>query len=57
MNGVVSFVTRNGEEKFGYLIHAYHAFEGGMRYIFRVDGEGDYRCVKTENGNYKELVI
>ena len=56
MSGAVWFTTRNGEEKFGYLVRMYGAFEGGMRYIFRVEGDKDYRCVKTDDGKYKEFV-
>lgn len=57
MNGAQFFTTRNGEEKFGYLVNFYYAFEGGMRYIFRCEDDGrDYRCVKDENGDFKEYV-
>lgn len=47
--------------KDGRVVHAtfirqYPAFEGGMRYIFYVNGYGDVRCIKDENGNFKEYV-
>ena len=45
-----------GELIVGQLVRQYSAFEGGMRYIFRTD-RGEYRCIKDEKGNYKELVI
>lgn len=57
MNGAQFFVTRNGEEKFGYLVKMYRAFEGDMRYIFRCEDDGkDYRCVKCADGSFKEFV-
>jgi hypothetical protein len=49
------FITRDGIEKHGFLIRKYPAFEGGMRYIFQTDN-GEYRCVKDENGKYIEYV-
>lgn len=55
MIGAYYFTTRSGERKFGYIIRRYAAFEGGMRYIFRVDGDRNYHCVRTEEG-YKEYV-
>jgi len=55
MGGTVNFITRNGEEKCGYIIYTYRAFEGGIRHVIRVDGDRDYRC-KEEHGVYKELV-
>ena len=58
MNGAQFFVTRNGEEKFGYLVKMYRAFEGDMRYIFRCEDDGkDYRCVKNAKGKFVEFVI
>lgn len=57
MNGAFRFTARNGEVKFGHLVRMYEAFEGGVRYIFRCEADGrDYRCVKDENGNFKEYV-
>ena len=57
MNKSHYFTARSGEKKIGYLIKMYEAFEGGMRYILRCEGEGiNYRCVKDENGNFKEYV-
>ena len=48
--------TRNGVTIEGTLVRQYLAYEGGMRYIFKT-ANGEYRCVKDENGNYIELVI
>ena len=39
----------------GTLVHSYGAFEGGMRYIFEVNGI-QYRCVKNSDGYYVEYV-
>mgnify|MGYP007069888360 FL=1 len=50
------FTTKDGIQKTGQLIRQYEAWEGGMRYIFRTDN-GEYRCVKDEYGNYRELVV
>lgn len=60
MNGWVNlaklqFTTRNGEKMDGVIVHQYYAFEGGMRYIFRTDN-GEYRCVRDEDGNFVEFV-
>lgn len=52
----MEFTTSNGEILTGKLVHSYSALEGGMRYIFEVDGK-EYRCIQDENGNYIELVI
>ncbi len=47
--------TRNGYVKSGVIVRIYQAFEGGTRYIFRADS-GEYRCIKDENGEYREYV-
>lgn len=49
------FMTRTGKILQGKLVHSYGAFEGGMRYIFEVDGM-QYRCVKNNDGYYVEYV-
>lgn len=47
---------RNGVVIEGYLVRQYRAFEGDMRYIFRTSN-GEYRCVKDIDGNYREYVV
>ena len=49
------FTTRHGYVRSGVIVRIYQAFEGGTRYIFRTDN-GEYRCVKDENGEYREYV-
>ena len=49
------FTTRNCYVKSGVIVRIYQAFEGGTRYIFRTDN-GEYRCIKDENGEYREYV-
>lgn len=49
------FTTRNGYVKSGVIVRIYQAFEDGTRYIFRTDN-GEYRCIKDENGEYREYV-
>lgn len=46
---------RNGVMVEGYLVRQYRAFEGGMRYIFKTQN-GEVRCVKDANENYREYV-
>ena len=48
------FKTRNGEVLKGKLVYQYPAFEGGMKYIFDVNGRL-YRCVKLD-GQFVEYV-
>ena len=52
---MVTFKTRHGVQKTGYLVRQYSAFEGGMRYIIRTDND-EYRCVRDEDGNFVEFV-
>lgn len=55
-NEMKEFITlRTGEVIVGQLVRVYNAFEGGKRFIFRTS-RGEYRCVKDENGNFKEYV-
>ena len=49
------FWTKDGFMKEGYLIRQYAAFEGGMRYIFKTDN-GEYRCIKDDDGKFVEYV-
>ena len=43
----------NGVSVVAQLVRQYGAFEGGQRYIFRTPN-GEYRCIKDEEGNYVE---
>ena len=52
---MMKFTTKRGEVLEGVLIRTYCAFEGGERFIFRTE-RGEYRCVRDENGEYKEYV-
>ena len=55
---MAEIVLRNGKIVYGKLVRKYCAFEGGMRYIFHVDGYGDVRCVyENATSNYKEYVV
>lgn len=54
---MAEIVLRNGKIVYGKLVRTYCAFEGGMRYIFHVDGYGDVRCVyENATSNYREYV-
>ena len=56
-NDNVMFKDRNGEGRYGRIVHEYGAFEGGVRYIIQDETNGhEYRCVRA-NGEYKELVV
>ena len=50
-----TITLRNGTTVEAYLVRQYGAFEGGMRYIFKTPN-GEVRCVKDADGNYKEYV-
>lgn len=53
----VMFTDKNGEGRYGRIVHSYGAFEGGIRYVIQDETNGrDYRCVK-KNGKFVELVI
>lgn len=52
---MAEIVLRNGKIVYGKLVRTYCAFEGGMRYIFHVDGY--VRCVyENAQSNYREYV-
>ena len=50
-----SITLRNGDVVNGQLIRVYNAFEGNIRYIFKVDNR-EVRCVQNAEGNYIEYV-
>ena len=52
----MNIILKTGEIVSAKLVRSYGAFEGGMRYIFKLDNGREIRCIK-ENGEYKELVI
>ena len=51
----MNITLRTGEIVTGQLIRSYGAFEGEMRYIFKV-GNKEVRCIKDTDGNYVEYV-
>lgn len=56
-NKMAEIVLRSGKIVYGKLVRKYTAFEGGIRYIFHVDGYGDVRCVyENAQSNYREYV-
>lgn len=48
---------KSGNVIMAQLLRSYGAFEGGMRYIFKVPNGAEYRCVKDETGRYVEYVV
>ena len=55
---MVEFTTKDGDVKYGHIVHQYPAFEGGMRYVLSESADGkNYRCVKDNDGKFVELVI
>ena len=54
---MAEIVLRDGKIVYGKLVRKYYAVEGGVRYIFHVDGYGDVRCVyENAQSNYREYV-
>lgn len=53
---VITFTAKDGTQITGNLVHQYPAFEGGMRYIIENHGK-QYRCIKTLEGKFVELVV
>ena len=54
---MAQIVLANGKIVYGKLIRKYCAFEGGVRYIFNVNGY-EVRCIYDNmNCNYRELVV
>ena len=52
---MAELVLKDGTVVDGKMLSVYNAFEGGVRYIFYVEGRGEIRCV-FENYQYKECV-
>lgn len=54
---MAEIVLRDGKIVYGKLVRKYYAVEGGVRYIFHVDGYGDVRCIyENAQSNYREYV-